>query len=162
MTRLARCRSSALARHTVHSIGKDPEIATSLDPGPQRVLDRLRDAWNAADAAAFARLFTEDATYVIWRGDVLTGRSEIQSAHHDLFTRSPSKMLGKTLDIRLLDDHTAIVLTIGGTGGEGDVSYDKLQTFVMARRDEGWMIAAFHNTAMSDRSKAHYQSDLTG
>jgi hypothetical protein len=70
-------------------------------------------------------------------------------------------MLGKALDIRLLDDHIGIVLTIGGTGGEGDVSYDKLQTFVMARGDEGWMIAAFHNTAMSDRSKARYQSDPT-
>ena len=51
------------------------------------------------------------------------------------------------------------MLTVGGTGGEGDVTYDKFQTFVMARRDEGWMIAAFHNTAMSDRSRQHYQSD---
>lgn len=138
---------------------KDQETDTSLDRGPQGVLDRLRDAWNAADASAFARLFTEDATYVIWRGDVLTGRSEIQQVHHDLFTRSPTKTRVSAVDTRLLDDHTAIVLTIGGTGGEGDVSYDKLQTFVMARRDEGWMIAAFHNTAMSDRSRQHFQSE---
>lgn len=97
-------------------------------PGTVRhVLDRLRDAWNAADASAYARLFTEDATY----GDVLTGRSEIQKVHHDLFTRSPSKALVSVVDSRLLDGHTAIVLTIGGTGREEDLSYDKLKTFVM-------------------------------
>jgi uncharacterized protein (TIGR02246 family) len=132
-------------------------VATSLDRGPQGVLDHLRDAWDAADVSAFARLFTEDATYVIWRGDVLTGRSEIQQAHHDLFTRSPTKMRVRAVDTRLLDEHTAIVLTIGGTG-EGDASYDKLQTVVMVRQEEGWMVAAFHNTAMSDRSKQRYQS----
>jgi uncharacterized protein (TIGR02246 family) len=134
-------------------------MTTSLDLGPQAVLDRLRDAWNAADASAYARLFTEDATYVVWRGDVLTGRSEIQQVHHDLFARSPTKTLVRAVDTRLLNERTAIVLTIGGIGGEGNVKYDKFQTFVMTRRDEGWMIAAFHNTAMSDRAKRRYQSD---
>ncbi len=135
-------------------------MATSPDDqGPQGVLDRLRDAWNAADASAFAQLFTEDATYVIWRGDVLSGRSEIQQAHHDLFTKSPTEIRARAIDLRLLDDNTAIVLTLGGVGRDGDVSFDKLQTFVMTRRDEGWMIAAFHNTTMSDRSKQRFQSD---
>ena len=134
----------------------------SHDPGPQGVLDRLCDAWDAADASAFARMFTEDATYVIWRGDVLTGRSEIRQVHHDLFTRSPTKMRVSVVDTRLIDDHTAVVLTIGGTGGEGDISYDKIQTVVMVRTDEGWMVVAFHNTSMSDRSKQDYQSDPAG
>ncbi|MGH9091601.1 MAG: SgcJ/EcaC family oxidoreductase [Acidimicrobiales bacterium] len=112
-------------------------MTTSQDAGPQGVLDRLRDAWNAADAAAYARLFAEDATHVTWRGDVLTGRSEIQQVHHDLFTRSPTKALARAIDTRLLDEHTAIVLTIGGTDAEGEVSYDKFQTFVLTRSDEG-------------------------
>ena len=37
-------------------------MATSLDPGPQDVIGQLTSAWNAA--AAFAQLFTEDATSV--------------------------------------------------------------------------------------------------
>ena len=41
---------------------KDQEMATSLDPGPQDVIGQLTSAWNAA--AAFAQLFTEDATLV--------------------------------------------------------------------------------------------------
>jgi hypothetical protein len=62
------------------------------------------------------------------------------------------------VDSRLLDERTAIVLTVGGTGNEGSISYDKLQTLVMVRRDQGWMISAFHNTAMSDRAKQSYRS----
>ena len=137
-------------------------MKNSYGSGPQGVLDQLCDAWNAADSSAYARLFTEDATYVIWRGDVITGRSEIQRVHHDLFTRSPTTMRAWALETRLLDDHIAVVLTVGGTsiGGtsdEGGASYDKLQTVVMVRRDAVWMVAAFHNTAMSDRSKQLYQ-----
>jgi uncharacterized protein (TIGR02246 family) len=133
------------------------ERVSPPDPGPQDLLDRLCHAWNAGDASAYAGLFSEDATYVIWRGDVLTGRAEIQQAHHDLFTRSPSTMRVHAVDSRLLDERTAIVLTVGGTGNEGSISYDKLQTLVMVRRDHGWMITAFHNTAMSDRAKQSYR-----
>jgi hypothetical protein len=31
-------------------------------PDPRSVLDRYRQAWDAADATAFGQLFTEDAT----------------------------------------------------------------------------------------------------
>lgn len=130
-----------------------------LGQAPQDVLDHLRAAWNAGDAAAFAGLFTEDATFVIWRGDVLTGRSEIEQAHHDLFTRSPSRTQVAAVDLRRLDDQVAVALTVGGASGDGDVRYDMLQTLVLVRRDEGWRVAAFHNTAMSERAKQRFQHD---
>jgi uncharacterized protein (TIGR02246 family) len=131
-------------------------MTNSSDSEPHDVLRRLRDAWNAADAAAFAAAFTEDATYVIWRGDALTGRGEIQRAHQELFARSPSRIRVSVIDSRLLGDSSAVVLTAAGTG-DGDVDYDNLQTFVLTRRDDGWLVAAFHNTAMSDRSKSRYR-----
>jgi uncharacterized protein (TIGR02246 family) len=134
-------------------------MATSLDPGPQDLIGQLTAAWNAADAAAFAQLFTEDATLVIWLGDALTGRPEIQQVHHDLFTTRPSKMRLRTVTTRLLDANTAIVLSVAGVGSEQQITYDKFQTSVMIRRDEGWMIAAAQVTAMSDRSKQRYQND---
>ena len=134
-------------------------MATSLDPGPQDVIGQLTSAWNAADAAAFAQLFTEDATLVIWLGDALTGRPEIQQVHHDLFITRPSKMRLRAVNTRLLDANTAIVLSVAGVGSEQQITYDKFQTSVMVRRDEGWMIAAAQVTAMSDRSKQRYQND---
>ena len=134
-------------------------MATSLGPGPQDVIGQLTSAWNAADAAAFAQLFTEDATLVIWLGDALTGRPEIQQVHHDLFTTRPSKMRLRAVNTRLLDANTAIVLSVAGVGSEQQIPYDKFQTSVVVRRDEGWMIAAAQVTAMSDRSKQCYQND---
>jgi uncharacterized protein (TIGR02246 family) len=130
--------------------------ATPLDPGLQELLDRL---WDAADAASFAQLFTEDATLVIWLGDALSGRTEIEQVHNDLFATRPSKMRLRTLNGRMVDDSTAIVLTIAAVGSEEPISYDKFQTSVLIRRDGRWMIAAAQVTAMSDRSKEHDESD---
>jgi uncharacterized protein (TIGR02246 family) len=127
------------------------------DPGPQGVLDRYRQAWNAADTTAFGQLFTEEATYVIWAGDVLRGRPEIEQAHRDLFAKGATTMRYAIVDTRLVGTDAAVVVTAGGVGSD-HVDYDKSQTLVMTRSNDTWMIAAFQNTAMSDRSKQHYRS----
>ena len=49
------------------------------------VLGRLTDAWNAGDATAYARLFTEDADYVTFFGMNFPGREAIESSHRALF-----------------------------------------------------------------------------
>ena len=126
------------------------------DPDPQGVLDRFRQAWEAADATAFGQLFTEDATYVIWSGDVLRGRPEIEQAHRDLFARGATTMNFAIVDTRFIGTDATVVLTAGGIGS---VDYDKLQTLVMTRSNDDWMIAAFHNTAMSDRAKQRYRAE---
>jgi uncharacterized protein (TIGR02246 family) len=133
--------------------------ATLLETGLQDLFDRLSNAWNVADAAAFAQLFTEDATLVIWLGDALIGRSEIHDVHNELFATRPSKMRLRAVKARLVDDNTAIVLTKAAVGGEASLNYDKFQTSLLVRRDGQWMIAAAQVTAMSDRSKERYQSD---
>jgi uncharacterized protein (TIGR02246 family) len=127
------------------------------DPNPHDVLDRFRQAWDAADATAFGQLFTEDATYVIWAGDVLRGRSEIEQAHRDLFARASTTVRFDIVDTRFLGTDAAVVLTAAGVGS-GHVEHDKFQTLVMTRANDDWMIAALHNTAMSDRSKQHYRA----
>jgi uncharacterized protein (TIGR02246 family) len=50
-------------------------------------LGRIRTAWNAGDARAFASSFTEEATYVIFLGEALIGRAEIEANHVDVFTK---------------------------------------------------------------------------
>jgi hypothetical protein len=61
------------------------------------------------------------------------------------------------VDTRYVGTDAAVVLTAGGVGPD-QVDYDKFQTLVMSRSNDDWMIAAFHNTAMSDRSKQHYRA----
>lgn len=125
---------------------------------PQAVLDQFRAAWDAGDADAYARLFTEDASYVIFMGDLLAGREQIRQTHHEVFTKwqRGTKLLVKAIDTRQLDESTVVVLTVGGIG-IGEISYDKFQTFVMVRNEENWQIAAFHNTEMSQRALPKYQ-----
>ena len=42
---------------------------------------RMIDAWNTGDGAAFAAPFTEDADFVAFEGTHLKGRQEITSFH---------------------------------------------------------------------------------
>jgi len=121
------------------------------------VLDLLREAWDAGDAEAYGRLFTEDATYVIFLGDALFGRQQIQDTHHDVFTRwqKGTRLVVVPLQTTMLSDDTAVILTKGGIGA-GQIEYDKYQTFTLVRRGGRWLIAAFHNTDMSSRAKQQH------
>ncbi|HEY3685278.1 MAG TPA: SgcJ/EcaC family oxidoreductase [Streptosporangiaceae bacterium] len=125
--------------------------------GPARVLESFREAWDAGDAAAYGRLFTEDATYVIFMGEVMLGRAEIEDTHRDVFAKwqKGTTMIVEPLRTTMLGDDAAVVLTRGGIG-HGHVAFDKFQTFTLVRRDGRWLIAAFQNTGMSAHAKRRY------
>jgi uncharacterized protein (TIGR02246 family) len=118
-------------------------------------LELIRSAWNAGDARAYASEFTKDAAYVIFLGDTLIGRDEIERNHVDVLDKSQkgTRMAVKIISARSLGDDVASVLTIGGLGRSDPIRYDKLQTFTFVRRDRRWMCAAFQNTAMSRRAE---------
>jgi len=132
-------------------------MTVARHPDPRDVLERFRQAWDAADATAFGQLFTEDATYVVWSGDILRGRPEIEQTHRELFARGATTMCFSVVATRFVGNDTAVVLTAGGVGFD-HVDYDKFQTLVMTRSNDDWKIAAFHNTAMSDTSKQRYRA----
>jgi uncharacterized protein (TIGR02246 family) len=112
--------------------------ATLLETGLQDLLDRLCNAWDVADAAAFAQLFTEDATLAIWLGDALIGRSEIQEVHNELFATRASKMRLRAVNPRLVDDNTAIVLTKAAGCPKVSAEHRPLATSVRARSRRFW------------------------
>jgi uncharacterized protein (TIGR02246 family) len=124
---------------------------------PGDVLDLFRKAWDAGDAEAYGRLFTEDATYVIFLGDALLGRQQIQDTHHDVFTKwqKGTRLVVAPLQTTMLSEDTAVILTKGGIGA-APIECDKYQTFTLVRRGGIWLIAAFHNTDMSSRAKAKH------
>ncbi|MGN6761454.1 MAG: SgcJ/EcaC family oxidoreductase [Leifsonia sp.] len=124
---------------------------------PEEVLVRFRQAWDAGDADAYSQLFTQDATYVIFMGELQVGREQIRETHHDVFTKwqKGTKLIVKAIETRQLDNDTVVLLTVGGIGTK-TIDYDKFQTFVLVRRDGGWLISAFHNTEMSKRLKKQY------
>ena len=123
------------------------------------VLGRLTDAWNAGDAAAYGRLFTEDADYVTFFGVNFPGREAIESTHRALFegplrgsklTGSP----GQEAKVRLVRPDVAVAVVGGGsslTGAEvGDEGRESTVSFVLVREEGEWLITAFQNTRVSD------------
>jgi uncharacterized protein (TIGR02246 family) len=130
----------------------------------EKCLERIRLAWNAGDAQAYAREFAEDATYVIFLGEALLGREEIERNHIDVLTkwRKGTQMAIKAISVTSLGDDAASVLTIGGLGKGDSIPYDKLQTFTLVRRDGRWMCAAFQNNEMSRRAKRQYNATDRG
>lgn len=77
------------------------------------VLTRISAAWDAGDAAAFAREFTEDATYVIFVGLVYEGRAAIERGHVPVFEKwqKGSRMRIQVQSVRHLGDDVAVALT---------------------------------------------------
>ncbi|SED29714.1 conserved hypothetical protein [Amycolatopsis tolypomycina] len=123
------------------------------------VLGRLTDAWNAGDAAAYGRLFTEDADYVTFFGLNFPGREAIESSHRALFegslrgvklTASP----GRAAKVRFVRPDVAVAVVGGGsslTGAEvGDEGRESTVSFVLVREEGEWLITAFQNTRVSD------------
>ena len=122
--------------------------ATTTTPDTiEAALARLRAAWDAGDAAAYAREFTTDATYVIYAGIVYEGREGIERGHVPVFEQwqKGSRMRMRVRSVRHLGDDVAVVLTEGGIGTRR-IPIDKVQTFTMVRRDGRWQCAAFQNT----------------
>ncbi|MEV1006567.1 SgcJ/EcaC family oxidoreductase [Streptomyces sp. NPDC049881] len=112
-------------------------------------LDRIAAAWDGGDAAAYAREFTEDASYVIYLGRAYRGRAEIERAHVPVFGKwqKGSRMGYRVLGVRPVGPSAAVVLTEGGVGRPGRVRLDKVQTYAMVRGADGrWRCAAFQNT----------------
>lgn len=123
------------------------------------VLDRLAEAWNSADAAAYGRLFTEDADYVTFFGLNFPGREAIESSHRALF-EGPLKgskltgQLGASAKVRFVRPDVAVVVVGGGSSLTGadttDEGRESTVSFVLVEEDGEWLITAFQNTRVSD------------
>lgn len=121
------------------------------------VLSRLADAWNDGDAAAYARLFTEDADYVTFFGMNMPGRALIESLHRALFEGplKGSKMATGSGEpkVRFVRPDVAIVVSGGGSSladGKPEPGRESTLTYVLVEEPEGWRVASFQNTRVSD------------
>src|SRR5208282_4643013 len=80
----------------------------------ENCLERIRLAWNAGDARAYANEFTEDATYVIFLGEALLGQKEIERNHVDVLTKwqKGTRMAIKPVSTKALGADAVAVLTV--------------------------------------------------
>lgn len=120
----------------------------TIAAGVTEALDRIRLAWDAGDAAAYAAEFTEDANYVIFAGIVSHGRTEIHADHIPVLERwqRGTRMSMHVIDARMLGEECAVIVTEGGIGKGAKIRHDKVQTFVFVREGDRWLCASFQNT----------------
>lgn len=113
---------------------------------------RLRDAWGAGDAEAFAAPFRDDAVFVAFDGSVLQGRAQIAAVQRELFERwlKGSRLVDERTVVRVLGADTAVVHSVGGTVLRGKAKpapeRDSIQTLVAVRDAAGWSFVSFQNT----------------
>lgn len=120
----------------------------------QDLVDRLERAWNAADGAAFAEPFTDDADFVAVRGDLHTGRDAIATGHQQIFdTIYAGSTVGyEVIQARQLDDRIILAHARGSLdvpGGPLAGEHASTSSLVLVKDGDDYEIAAFHNTLVA-------------
>ena len=116
---------------------------------------QMETGWNTKSGALFAKPFAEDADYVVINGNYLKGRAAIESGHQRIFdTIYKDTNLALTVkQIRFLRTDVAVVHVEGHrTGPTKELTADAILTLTMTKEKQGWVIAAFQNTAIAPRS----------
>src|SRR3984885_2135463 len=107
-------------------------------------------AWEANDAEEFVAVYLDDAT-VVQPGVHKKNRQEIRTTMAAGFggPLKGSRVIDTPGEVRFVNDETAIVVSQGGIvfPGESTCPSDRLvrATWVVAKRDGQWLIAAYHN-----------------
>lgn len=125
---------------------------TEDERGVRATLDALYAAWTANDAEAFAALYLDDAT-VVMPGVYNSGRDTVRAYMAAAFAGPlrGSRAIDEPQSIRFLGDDTAVIVAEAGIlmAGETTLPAERLRraTWVLAKRDGAWQIAAYHNCA---------------
>jgi uncharacterized protein (TIGR02246 family) len=116
---------------------------------------RWEEAWNRHDMRAFAALFHDDGVWVLWTGDVWTGRDAIEQGHaavHKTFFRN-SIQRERLEELTFVGPDAAVVRfcsTLTGDERAPNKLVRSRKFLVMTKRDGVWKIGWGQNTRLSD------------
>lgn len=119
------------------------------------VLSRWEDAWNRHDMQAFGTLFHEDGVWVLWTGDVWTGREAIEkghaAVHKTIFRNSIQRELME--ELTFVGPDAAVMRFCSMLTGD-ERAPDKVirsrKFLVITRRDGVWKVGWGQNTRLAD------------
>jgi uncharacterized protein (TIGR02246 family) len=118
------------------------------------IFERWQNAWNTHDMHAFAQLFHEDATWIVWTGRVWQGRQAIEDGHveaHQTFFRDSTQM-SRPVEIRLVGRGVVVARSLTTLTGDsrqpGETVYG-YKLLVLTQRDGVWRILYGQNTRLS-------------
>ena len=120
------------------------------------LLERWEEAWNKHDMRALAALFHEDAIWVLWTGEVWTGRKRFEEGmtevHKTVYATSVQRERLEELtfvgpDAAVMRFHSELT---GDTRYPGKVVQSR-KILVATRRDNVWRIGWGQNTRFTER-----------
>ena len=118
-------------------------------------LERLEQAWNAADGAAFGAEFADESDFVNVRGEHHRGATAIARGHQAIFdTIYAGSSVRFQLDMaRELAPGTILAVatsTLDAPAGPLKGIHNARFTMLIVEQGDDWRIAAFHNTLVAE------------
>ncbi len=144
-----------------------PHELIAADEADVRALCRqLWDAWNERSAGRFAALFEDAGMLVGFDGSFMSGRTEIAAQLGEIFANHQTPAYaGIIRHVRFLAADVAVLRADVGMvpAGQAELNpqLNAVQMFVVARRGEGWRLAAFQNTPAQFHGRPELAERLT-
>ena len=130
-----------------------PNDRSADDAALRESVKQMETGWNTKSGATFAKPFADDADYVVINGMYIKGRAVIESAHQRIFDTiyKDTNITLTVKQIRFLRPDVAVVHVEGRrTGPTKELEQDAMLTLMMTKEKQGWLIAAFQNTARTN------------
>jgi uncharacterized protein (TIGR02246 family) len=118
----------------------------------REAVKQLETGWNTKNAATYAKVFAEDADFVVITGTYVKGRADIEAGHRQIFATifKDTKVTLNVERIRFLRPDVAVVHAKGRREGPTkELTVDAMITLVLTKETQGWTIAAFQNTRIA-------------
>jgi uncharacterized protein (TIGR02246 family) len=119
------------------------------------IIQRWEEAWNSHDMPAFANLFHEDGTWILWTGAVWTGRPAIEEGHaavHKTVFRN-SIQRERLEELTFVGPDAAVVRfysTLTGDERSPGKEVRSRKFLLVTRREGAWKVGWGQNTRLAD------------
>ena len=140
---------------------------TAADEDAIRAIhQRMIDAWNAGDAAAFAAPFTDEADFVAFEGTHLKGRREITAFHQQIFDTvvKGTRLQGEVKFVYFLSAVVAVMHSVVRVSLRGQTkaspSRDSMQLTVVTKRDGEWRSEGLMNARRLTMERQLFLDDI--
>lgn len=119
------------------------------------IIDRWEKAWNSHDMRAFANLFHDGGIWVLWTGEVWTGRTAIEEGHaavHKTVFRN-SVQRERLEELTFVGPDAAVVRfysTLTGDERSPDKVIRSRKVLILTKREGVWRVGWGQNTRLAD------------
>ena len=119
------------------------------------ILDKWEKAWNDHDMRAFGDLFHEDGVWILWNGQVWTGRKAIADGHAEVHRTVYRNSIQRERieELRFVGPDAAVVRfcsTLTGDTRAPDKLVRSRKILIVTKRDGAWKVGWGQNTRFQD------------